>query len=167
VNLDDADITIFSLNDLSSIQANLDAVSVGATEWAAKVNNYDWNIYRCVQVPGYIDHVCDNLDGTSICNFTQPHGLAVGDKLIIKFFDVEIDGITKKKRVVEKTYQKAMSGDIIAAKAIMDRTDGTPVANVDVKSGGEKLPQAVISPAFTQIAQEYEQKILDALKKTN
>ena len=93
VNLDDADITIFSLNDLSSIQANLDAVSVGATVWAAKVNNYDWNIYRCVQVPGYIDHVCDNLDGTSICNFTQPHGLAVGDKLIIKFFDVEIDGV--------------------------------------------------------------------------
>ena len=93
VNLDDADITIFSLNDLSSIQANLDAVSVGATVWAAKVNNYDWNIYRCVQVPGYIDHVCDNLDGTSICNFTQPHGLAVGDKLIIKFFDFEIDGV--------------------------------------------------------------------------
>jgi hypothetical protein len=93
VSLDDADITTFSLDDLSSIQANIDAVSVGTTIWAAKVNNYEWNIYRCVQVPGYIDHVCDNLDGTSICNFTQPHGLAVGDKLIIKFFDVEIDGV--------------------------------------------------------------------------
>ena len=93
VNLDDADITTFSLDDLSSIQANLDAVSVGATIWAAKVNNYDWNIYRCVQVPGYIDHVCDNLDGTSICNFTQPHSLEVGNKLIIKFFDAEVDGV--------------------------------------------------------------------------
>jgi len=93
VSLDDADITTFSLNDLSSIQANIDAVSVGTTIWAAKVNEYDWNIYRCVQVSGYVDHVCDNLDGTSICNFTQPHGLEVGDKLIIKFFDVEIDGV--------------------------------------------------------------------------
>jgi hypothetical protein len=93
VSLDDADITTFSLNDLSAIQANIDAVSVGTTIWAAKVNDYDWNIYRCVQVPGYIDHVCDNLDGTSICNFTQPHSLEVGDKLIIKFFDVEIDGV--------------------------------------------------------------------------
>jgi len=93
VSLDDADITTFSLNDLSSIQANIDAVSVGATIWSAKVNDYDWNIYRCVQVPGYIDHVCDNLDGTSICNFTQPHGLTAGDKLIIKLFDVEIDGV--------------------------------------------------------------------------
>jgi hypothetical protein len=93
VSLDDADITTFSLDNLSSIQANLDAVSVGATIWAAKVNNYDWNIYRCVQVPGYIDHVCDNLDGTSICSFTQPHGLAAGNKLIIKLFDVEIDGV--------------------------------------------------------------------------
>lgn len=93
VSLDDVDITTFSLDDLSSVQANLDAVSVGTTIWAAKVNNYDWNIYRCAQVPGYIDHVCDNLDGTSICNFTQPHGLEQGDKLIIKFFDAEVDGV--------------------------------------------------------------------------
>jgi hypothetical protein len=93
VSLDDADITTFSLDDLSSIQANLDAVSVGSTIWVAKVNNYDWNIYRCVQTPGYIDHVCDNLDGTSICNFTQPHGLEVGNKLIVKFFDPEVDGV--------------------------------------------------------------------------
>ncbi len=93
VSLDDVDITTFSLDDLSSVQANLDAVSVGTTIWAAKVNNYDWNIYRCAQVPGYIDHVCDNLDGTSICNFTQPHGLEQGNKLIIKFFDIEVDGV--------------------------------------------------------------------------
>jgi hypothetical protein len=93
VNLDDADITTFSLEDLSSLQANIDKVSVGATVWAAKVNNYDWNIYRCVHIPGYIDHVCDNLDGTSICNFTHPHNLSVGDKFIIKFFDPEVDGV--------------------------------------------------------------------------
>ena len=93
VNLDDADITTFSLEDLSSLQANIDKVSVGATVWAAKVNNYDWNIYRCVHIPGYIDHVCDNLDGTSICNFTHPHNLAVGDKFIIKFLDPEVDGV--------------------------------------------------------------------------
>ena len=93
VSLDDADITTFDLDDLSAIQANLDAVSVGATVWAAKVNNYDWNIYRCAHIPGYVDHVCDNLDGTSICNFTHPHNLSVGDKFIIKFFDPEVDGV--------------------------------------------------------------------------
>jgi hypothetical protein len=71
----------------------LGLVSVGATVWVAKVNNYDWDIYRCVNIPGFIDHVCDNLDGTSIVNFTKPHGLSVGDRLIIKQFDVRIDGV--------------------------------------------------------------------------
>ena len=95
VNLEDADITTFDLGTRSTVAANLGQVSVGATIWVAKVNNYDWDIYRCVNIPGFIDHVCDNLDGTSIVNFTKPHGLSVGDRLIIKQFDVRIDGVYK------------------------------------------------------------------------
>jgi hypothetical protein len=95
VNLEDADITTFDLGTRSTIAANLGLVSVGATVWVAKVNNYDWDIYRCVNIQGFIDHVCDNLDGTSIVNFTKPHGLSVGDRLIIKQFDTRIDGVYK------------------------------------------------------------------------
>jgi len=95
VNLEDADIATFDLGTRSTIAANLGLVSVGATVWVAKVNNYDWDIYRCVNIPGFIDHVCDNLDGTSIVNFTKPHGLSVGDRLIIKQFDTRIDGVYK------------------------------------------------------------------------
>ena len=93
VNLEDVDITTFDLGTNSTILANIDAVRVGATIWVAKVNNYDWDIYRCVAVPGYIDHVCDNLDGTSIVNFTKEHGLSVGDRLIIKQFDNRVNGV--------------------------------------------------------------------------
>jgi hypothetical protein len=93
VNLDDADITTFDLGTRSTLAANIDQVQVGATVWVAKVNNYDWDIYRCVSVPGFIDHVCDNLDGTSIVNFTKEHGLSVGDRLIIKQFDTRINGV--------------------------------------------------------------------------
>jgi len=93
VSLDDVDITTFDLGTGSTILANIDAVRVGATVWVAKVNNYDWDIYRCVSVPGYIDHVCDNLDGTSIVNFTKEHGLSVGDRLIIKQFDIRVNGV--------------------------------------------------------------------------
>ena len=93
VSLDDADITTFDLAARSTIAANLEAVQVGATIWVAKVNNYDWNIYRCVGIPGYVDHICDNLDGTSILNFTNPHGLAVGDRVIIKQFANRVDGV--------------------------------------------------------------------------
>jgi hypothetical protein len=93
VNLNDVDITIFDINDSDNILANLDQVVNGATIWAAKVNNYDWNVYQCDAVPGVISHVCDNLDFTSRVIFTQQHNLTVGEKLIIKYFDTEVDGV--------------------------------------------------------------------------
>ena len=93
VNLNDVDITIFDISNSDNILANIERVANGATIWAAKVNNYDWNVYQCDAVPGVISHVCDNLDFTSRVIFTQQHGLSVGDKLIIKYFDTEVDGV--------------------------------------------------------------------------
>jgi hypothetical protein len=93
VNLDDADITVFDINDLANVNANIDQIGVGTSIWVAKINNYDWNIYRAQAVPGAIQHVCDNLDNTSRVIFSQQHGLVAGDTLIIKFFDVEVDGV--------------------------------------------------------------------------
>jgi hypothetical protein len=93
VNLDDVDITVFDINDLANVNANIDEIGVGTSIWVAKVNNYDWNIYRAQAVPGAIQHVCDNLDNTSRVIFSQQHGLSVGDTLIIKFFDIEVNGV--------------------------------------------------------------------------
>lgn len=93
VNLDDVDITVFDITDSANIAANLEKVVDGATIWAAKINSYDWNVYQCNAVPGVITHVCDNLDYTSRVVFSQQHGLAVGDKLIIKYFDTEVNGV--------------------------------------------------------------------------
>lgn len=93
VSLDDTDINVFDINDPSSLEANINNISVGTSIWVAKINNYDWNIYRAQQVPGQIQHVCDNLDDTSRVIFSTVHNLSVGDKLIIRFFDVEVDGV--------------------------------------------------------------------------
>ena len=93
VNIDDADITVFDINDVDSLAANIDSINVGTTIWVAKTNAYDWNIYRAAAVPGIIAHVCDNLDGTSLVIFTQQHGLTEREKLIIKFFDAEVNGV--------------------------------------------------------------------------
>jgi hypothetical protein len=93
VKLNDADITVFDIDDLANIAANLDAITVGTSIWIAKINDYDWNIYRAQSVPGTIQHVCDNLDGTSRVIFSQSHGLVAGDTLIIKFFDTEVNGV--------------------------------------------------------------------------
>jgi len=93
VNLDDADITVFDINDPASLAANLNSIAVGTTIWVAKINDHDWNIYRAESVPGIVQHVCDNLDGTSLVIFSQQHGLIAGDKLIIRFFDTDVDGV--------------------------------------------------------------------------
>jgi hypothetical protein len=93
VNLDDADITVFDITDTASLAANIDEIEVGTSIWVAKTNDYDWNIYRAEPVPGIIQHVCDNLNGTSRVIFSAQHGLSAGDKLIIKFFDPEINGV--------------------------------------------------------------------------
>jgi hypothetical protein len=92
VNLNDADITVFDINDPESFDANFDDIKIGSTIWVAKINEFDWNIYRSIAVPGQLQHVCDNLNGTSRVIFSDQHNLVVGDKLIIKQFDPEING---------------------------------------------------------------------------
>jgi len=118
VNLDDADITVFDIVDSASLSANIDSIKVGTSVWVAKINNYDWNIYRAQAVPGIIQHVCDNLDGTSRVIFSTQHGLAAGDKLIIKFFDIEINGVYQVLSVANLTTVNiafAFTGDRVVA----------------------------------------------------
>ena len=93
VNINDADITVFDLSDPASISANINSIIVGTSIWVAKINSYDWNIYRAEAVPGTIQHVCDNLNGTSRVIFSGTHGLTTGDRLIIRFFDTEVNGV--------------------------------------------------------------------------
>ena len=123
VNFDDVDVTTFDLLNPSSLEANLENIEVGSTIWVAKVNNYDWNIYRAVKVPGVITHVCDNLDGTSICNFDEQHGLRVGDQLIIRLFDPSVDGVyqvltTPSTTSITIAYQFAGSQTVVNGSGI-------------------------------------------------
>jgi hypothetical protein len=93
VNLEDADITVFDITDIASLAENIDQIQAGSTVWVAKTNQYDWDVFRAESVPGTIQHVCDNLDGTSLVLFSQQHGLTQGQQLIIKQFDPEVDGV--------------------------------------------------------------------------
>jgi hypothetical protein len=93
VNINDIDITVFSLDDPASIDANIDTVGVGTTIWAAKSNNYDWNVYRCSRVPGQLTQVTNNLNSTSIAQFDQAHNLSVGDLIVVRYFDDAVNGV--------------------------------------------------------------------------
>jgi hypothetical protein len=93
VNVDDVDITVFSLDDPSNISAAIDTIGNGTRIWVAKTNSFDWNIYRATQVPGRVIRVTDNLDGTSLVTFTQIHNLSRGDLLIVRYFNSAFDGV--------------------------------------------------------------------------
>jgi len=93
VNVDDVDITVFSLDDPSNISAAIDSIGNGTRIWVAKTNSFDWNVYRATQVTGQVTRVTDNLDGTSLVTFTEIHDRAPGDLLIIRYFDASVDGV--------------------------------------------------------------------------
>jgi hypothetical protein len=93
VNIDDIDITVFSLDDPSSISTNIESIGIGTTIWVAKSNSYDWNVYRCSRVAGQMTQIIDNLNGTSIIQFSQIHGLKVGDLIIVRYFSETVNGV--------------------------------------------------------------------------
>ena len=94
VNLEDVDITVFSLmGDLGISSTVLETIGIGTTIWAAKSNSYDWNIYRCSGVPGRILTVTSNLNNTSTVTFSQAHGLSIDDIIIIRFASDNVNGV--------------------------------------------------------------------------
>jgi len=94
VNLDDVDITVFSLDaDLNLAPGVIDSIGVGTTIWAAKVNAYDWGVYRCMPVPGFIKEISTNLNSTSVVTFTGKHNLSLNDVVVIRNFADNVNGV--------------------------------------------------------------------------
>jgi len=93
VNFDDVDITVFDITNTASLNANLDSIGLGTVIWVAKINNYDWGIYRTSQLPGYLTSVTTNLDGTSVFTFSQSQSITAGNLFIVRFFSAEVDGV--------------------------------------------------------------------------
>jgi hypothetical protein len=100
VNFDDVDITVFDIANIAEINANIDSINIGTDIWVARINSYDWGIFRTGQLPGYLDSVTTNLDGTSVFTFTQPHGITTNGRLfIIRFFSDEVNGVYEVVRI--------------------------------------------------------------------
>ena len=93
VNLNDVDLTFFDFNSAFTDPTILPQIGLNTTIWVARVNSYDWGVYKSELVPGSITTVSNNLSNRALVQFDQQHGLAVGAILIIKYFDASIDGI--------------------------------------------------------------------------
>ena len=115
VNYDDVDIKVFDFDDLTNVINNLDNIVVGTNIWVAKANSYDWNIYRVNLVNSTLTTVVDNLNTTCTFTFDVPHGLIVGQRLIIKFFNTDVDGayiVQTVPGVKTLTVNLSLPGDI-------------------------------------------------------
>ena len=148
VNIDDADITVFDLSNPASISANINTIVNGTSIWVARVNNYDWNIYRAQSIPGQIQHVCDNLNGTCRVIFNTTHGLTRGDYLIIRFFDLEINGV----------YRVLSVPNINTVNVVLSLTGGRTV--VDGVGIGFTLKTMRVAQASDAISLPYVNQIL-------
>ena len=93
VSVNDVDVTVFDLRVPTALDENIDSIIVGTNIWVAKINEYDWGIYRTEHVFGAATQINANLNGTSVVTFANPHGLAVADTVIIRFFSSEVDGV--------------------------------------------------------------------------
>jgi len=93
VNVDDVDITVFNINNTASLAAELNNVNVGTIIWVAKINDYDWGIYRTAQIPAQVTQINSNLNGTSVIRFNRAHGLVADNILLLKYFGSGADGV--------------------------------------------------------------------------
>lgn len=92
VNDNDVDITVFDVNNPSALNANLDSITNGTTIWIAKINDYNWGIFRANKVPGQIVAIQTNLNGFCTVVFSAAHNLSPDSILVIKFFNDNVNG---------------------------------------------------------------------------
>lgn len=90
VNFDDVDYAVYDLDALTT--TNTQEFDVGDIVWTAADGLYDWNVYRAVRLPATVTSVTDNFADRSIVNFSAPHGLSINDVIVIRYFDIDIDG---------------------------------------------------------------------------
>jgi len=125
VNIDDVDITVFNIDNTASLAADLNNVNVGSIVWVAKINDYDWGIYRTAQVSGKVTQVNSNLNGTAVVTFSQAHGLVADNILLIKYFGSGVDGVYRVINV-PNIFQVTIAFTFLQSDQIVASGTGTP-----------------------------------------
>jgi len=101
VDIDNVDLFLFDLSDISSLNTNIDAIGDGTVIWVAKDNSYTWNIYRSTQQPAKVLRVRDTLDGRSLITFDAHHNLSKDKKIVIKLFNNLVNAAYTVQEVVD------------------------------------------------------------------
>ena len=92
VNVNDVDLKVMNIDELSSLVNSLDEITEGTKIWVAQDNSYNFNVYRATLLTAEPVRVVDNLDQTCTITFNGIHGLSKNDIVVIKFFNEIVNG---------------------------------------------------------------------------
>lgn len=93
VNINDVTTTLFDIKNYSQLGTNLSVVGTGYTIWTAKDTNGDWNVYRVTESVSSIIDISYSVDNIGTVTVDKPHNLSYGSLIVIKGFDVRVDGV--------------------------------------------------------------------------
>ena len=92
VDFTDANVTIFDMFNISSLNANISQLNIGTTIWAAKDPSRNWNIYRITETDVSVVNVTYSVDNIGVMTTNRPHGRSQGDFIVLNEYDDRING---------------------------------------------------------------------------
>lgn len=95
VRLDDVDYTVFDIDNIQSLTPELDNIGAGTLIWVASDDVQEWNVLRVDQTNAVVTKVVNAVDGYIFIETFKPHGLGVGDYVILKNISDTFDGFYK------------------------------------------------------------------------
>ena len=101
VDVNDVDTTIFDIGNYSQLTNNLADVGIGYTIWCAKDTNSNWNVFRVTETEINVINVAYGVDNIGTVTFNRQHTFVYGDLIVIKGFDVRVDGFYQVYNVVD------------------------------------------------------------------
>jgi FG-GAP repeat len=102
VNINDVAITAFDLGgNIASLSANIDTVGIGSTIWSAKDLTGNWNVFRVSETDVSVVKMTYSVDNVGVITTSRPHGMAYGDVIVVKSFDVRVNAFYRVYNVVD------------------------------------------------------------------
>jgi hypothetical protein len=83
VNIDDVDFTVYDLNDLSTLNGDINKINVGSIIWTAKNYNNDWDVYKISSNAVKVLSIKNSLNSNVTINTATPHGYNLDDTVIL------------------------------------------------------------------------------------
>lgn len=109
VNIDDADFTVYSLEDLNLDSQAISDLYTSHYVWAAN-HQGTWDVFQPQSVGVTVETVFNNLDGTINITFSGQHHLLEDDPFVVALFDAAIDGYYTVKAVADLNTVTVVSG---------------------------------------------------------